>query len=129
MVREGGGTSLPDVDHARRGGLKKILIGIPLLVGGGVLYSVAEEWLVTTFGTREGDSLVLTIPGKLVFVMMLPALAGYVLLMMGLYAAIFGERGQEQSFGWSLFRILFGLGATLGLAVVAIMLYGWLRRL
>ena len=128
MAGQGSGTVLAHPDSDRRRGIRNIVIGLAVLIAGVVFYDLVEGWLLTTFGTRQGDRLVVEVPSKLVLVMCAPALAGYVLFMSGLYRLIFGARGRTLSAAWSAFRILFGLTATIGLIGVWIAVYGWLRR-
>lgn len=114
------GQSVESSSHRMRG-LRNAGIGLALLVPGLLLFLVAREWLLATFGTpvhgADGE-VVVRMPRAVSFVIGGPMALGYVIFMMGLYRAVFGARGQAMTAAWSFFRIVFGLFATISLIVV-----------
>jgi hypothetical protein len=102
-------------------GLKATALGLLLLVPGIFWFWLAKDWALDTFGTRVGDTVLL--PRPVVVVIGGPMAAGYALLMIGLSRLLFGVASQSKSALASIGRILFGLVVTIGMVVVATMLY------
>lgn len=110
---------MDDESTHRRRGLRNMLVGFALFVPGLLLFLVARDFLLSTFGTVEGDQVTVRVPGVVVVVIGGPMAVGYVLLMKGIYSVVFGSRGQKLTAAWSVFRILFGLVVTIGMIVIA----------
>jgi hypothetical protein len=111
----------------RSSGLRRALLGLALFVPGLIVFLVARDWLLTTFGRVEADQVTVHIPKPIALIIGGPMAVGYALLVTGLYRAVFGTRGHALTAGWSLFRIAFGLVVTLGFVVVAFMIMAALR--
>jgi hypothetical protein len=56
-----------------------------------LVFGRTKDWVVSTFGTQIGDTVVL--PRWVAFVIGGPMTIGYVLLIIGLFRAVFGVRG------------------------------------
>jgi hypothetical protein len=118
----------PTIDTTRKGGVARLAIGVALFLPGLILFTVARDWLLEHFGKVSGDQVVVAVPRVVMLVIGAPMAVGYVLLMTGLYATLFGARGREVTVLWSLFRIAFGLVVTIGIIVVIMMTLSSLRR-
>jgi hypothetical protein len=105
----------------RAQGLRRALVGLVLFVPGVVLFVFARAWLLRTFGTHVDDQVEVRIPSVIAVVIGGPMACGYCLFMAGLWSALFGQRGQSTSALWSIARVVFGVVATIGMVVVAIM--------
>ena len=112
---------------ARKRGARHALIGLVLFLPGLALFLVARDWLLSTFGTVQGNRVTVSIPKWLAVVIGGPMTAGYALLVTGTWRALFGARGQQLTPAWSALRILFGLVVTFGMIVVAAIVMRELR--
>ena len=113
--------------ETRASGLRRALLGLALFVPGLLLFLVAREWLLTTFGTVDADQVSVRVPRAVALLIGGPMAAGYAMLVTGIYRAVFGTRGHALTAAWSLFRIVFGLVVTLGFVVVALIVLAALR--
>lgn len=104
------------------------MLGAVILGLGLLLFAVARDWLLRTFGTTVGDTSRVKLPTVITLTIGSPMAAGYALLMTGIYALVFGDRGHSQGALWSLFRMVFGLIVTLGFVVVGLMIFAWARH-
>lgn len=103
--------------------LRRTVIGVVIFVPGLLLFLVARSWLLDTFGTTEGNSVVVRIPTVVAMAIGAPMTVGYWLVMSGIYGVVFGARGRALTPLWSLFRIVFGLVVTLGMIAIAIVVF------
>ena len=108
---------------SRARSLQRALIGVVIFVPGLLLFLVARSWLLDTFGTTEGNSVVVRIPTVVAMAIGTPMTVGYWLLVSGIYGVVFGARGRALTPLWSLFRIVFGLVVTLGMIAIAIVVF------
>ncbi|MFO0642442.1 MAG: hypothetical protein U0183_24650 [Polyangiaceae bacterium] len=108
---------------ARARSLRRTVIGVAIFVPGLLLFLVARSWLLATFGTTEGNSVVVRIPTVVAMAIGAPMTVGYWLLVSGIYGVVFGARGRALTPLWSLFRIAFGLVVTLGMIAIALVVF------
>lgn len=108
---------------ARARSLRRALLGIAIFLPGLVLFAVARAWLLDTFGTPEGNSVVVRVPKVVAMAIGAPMTVGYWLLVSGIYGVVFGARGRAVTPLWSLFRIAFGLVVTLGMIAIATVVF------
>lgn len=102
-------------------GLKGAGLGLVLFVPGLLLFLLAHDWMIETFGVRVGDFV--RLPRVATLEIGGPMTAGYVLLIIGLQRIVLGAAAHSKSPLVGVVRLLFGIVATMGMSVVAILIF------
>ena len=117
-----------DLGEIRRLGLRSFAIGALLFVPGLLLFIVAQNWLLQTFGTPGPNGTTVAIPRSVAIVIGGPMTAGYALVMIGLSRMLFGAAADSKSVAMGLVRLTFGVFATISFVVVGFVVVAIISR-
>ena len=93
-----------------------------------LLFIVAQNWLLQTFGTPGPNGTTVAIPRSVAIVIGGPMTAGYALVMIGLSRMLFGAAADSKSVAMGLVRLTFGVFATISFVVVGFVVVAIISR-